>query len=146
MQTSYTTENDVERERLTRLTSKLTEEELSRPMADGWTIAATLIHLAFWDRYYLSLVQAWDRSGFAPVIANADAINDSILVLSQTIPPAAAVHLVQEVAEAIDQKVAGLSPELASAIEAGGHPRILRRALHRRQHLDEIEELLAKGT
>jgi hypothetical protein len=126
------------------ITSNLTEEELARPMADGWTVAAKLIHLTFWDRYYLALVEDWERSGFTPFSSNADALNESVLVLSRAIPPKAAVQLIQAAAEAIDQKIAGLSPELASAIEAGGHPRLLRRFLHRREHLDEIEGFLAK--
>jgi hypothetical protein len=49
---------------------------------------------------------------------------------------------VRHAAEAIERKVESLSPELASAIDAGGYTRILHRALHRREHLDQIEQAL----
>src|SRR5687768_16210366 len=100
MNTSYAAENAVERERLFRVTAKLSEEELTHQMADGWSVAAKLVHLAFWDRYYLSLIQGWERNGFTPTTANADAINETILVLSRAIAPEAVVQLVLDAAEA----------------------------------------------
>jgi predicted transcriptional regulator len=49
---------------------------------------------------------------------------------------------VRESAEAIDRKVESISPELAAAIETAGYVHFLRRAIHRRQHLDQIEFVL----
>jgi len=50
--------------------------------------------------------------------------------------------MVCDAAEAIDRKVTTMQPEQASAIEAGGYPRILHRALLRSEHLDQIEEAM----
>jgi hypothetical protein len=45
-------------------------------------------------------------------------------------------------AEAVDQALEQLSAELVTQIEAGGQVSILRRAAHRRGHLDRIEQAL----
>ena len=47
-----------------------------------------------------------------------------------------------DAAEAIDRKVETLPLELAVAIETDGDARILHRALHRSEHLDQIEEAM----
>ena len=54
-------------------------------------------------------------------------------------------RLAVETARAIDQAVATLSDELLAKNAAAGGPINLRRAEHRREHLDEIEQVLAKG-
>jgi len=139
----YASENAAERERLVRLTSQLTKADLARELDDGWTIAAQLAHLAFWDQYALSLVEGWERNGFVKVtLVSVDALNEAAHLLSDAIPPPAAIQLAQAAAEAMDRKLETITPELAAAIEAGGHIRVLRRALHRREHLDEIEKVL----
>ena len=51
--------------------------------------------------------------------------------------------MVQVAAEAIDRKLEELASDLEVAIEGSGHVRILPRAMHRRQHLDQIEQALA---
>jgi hypothetical protein len=142
MNDNYSRENSAERQRLIHLTSRLTEDDLNRPLPNGWTVASKLAHLAFWDRYYVSLIQIWERSGFAPSHANVDAINLSVRELSDAIPPMTVIVLVQNAADAIDRKVEAVKPELAAAIETAGYTRILCRAMHRREHLDQIEHAL----
>jgi hypothetical protein len=143
MNETYMAENAAERQRLFSLTSHLTDADLTRKLDDGWTIAAQLAHLAFWDQYALSLVNEWERNGFVKVmLVSVDALNDAAHLLSDAIPPRAALQLARAAAEALDQKLETLTPELAHAIETGGHIRVLRRALHRREHLDEIEKVL----
>jgi hypothetical protein len=124
----------------------LTEDDLSRQLPNGWSVGTKLAHLAFWDRYYLSLLQQWESTGFTSSPANADAINEAVRVLSRALPPMAVVPLVRDAAEAIDRKVEELTPELATAIESGGYPRIIRRAMHRGEYLDEIETALGVST
>jgi hypothetical protein len=143
MNETYRAGNAAERQRLLWLTAQLTDADLNRKLDDGWTIAAHLAHLAFWDQYALSLINGWERSGFMKVtLATVDALNEAAHLLSNAIPPQAAIQLAQAAAEAMDRKLETITPELANAIEAGGHIRILRRALHRREHLDEIEKVL----
>ena len=48
MDRSFVAQNAQERKRLRLLVERLTDEELSLPMEDGWTIATALGHLAYW--------------------------------------------------------------------------------------------------
>lgn len=144
MNETYVRENAAERERLFRLTDRLTEQDLARSLPNGWSVATTLAHLAFWDRYYLALVHEWQRMGFAPVPAAVDAINEAVHVVTSTIPPACVIQLVRDAAEVIDREVEGLRADLATTIDVSGYQRILRRSLHRREHLDQIEGVLGK--
>lgn len=142
MNERYTQENAAERQRLVTLTDRLTDAELDLELANGWTVATKLAHLAFWDHYYLALIHEWERTGFTTSSTSVEAVNEAARALSRVIPPAAVVQLVQTAADAIDRKLEGLSPELEAAIETSGRVRILRRALHRREHLDQIEKAL----
>jgi hypothetical protein len=142
MNEAYTRENDHERQRLMRLTTKLTEADLIRPMANGWTVATKLAHLAFWDLYWLALIDEWEKTDFDYSRSKFDAINHGVLVLSRLIPPTAVVGLVRDAADAIDRKLETVSPQLVAAIETAGCVHILLRAQHRREHLDQIETTL----
>jgi hypothetical protein len=52
--------------------------------------------------------------------------------------------LVRDAAEAVDREVECATPELRSAIFAAGRERILKRFIHRRAHLDQIEPVLSQ--
>jgi len=51
MERAYTTENTHERQRLRTLVARVSDDDLTRPLPNGWTVAITLAHLAFWDRH-----------------------------------------------------------------------------------------------
>src|SRR5712691_849879 len=61
----YVTENDAERERLRSLVTGLSDKELSRPMPGGWTVAAVLAHIGFWDARAIFFLDKWGR-GIGP--------------------------------------------------------------------------------
>jgi hypothetical protein len=44
---SYTSTNAAERERLSDRVARLTDDQLKRATAEGWTVSALLAHLAF---------------------------------------------------------------------------------------------------
>jgi hypothetical protein len=138
----YAADNTAERERLFALTSRWTDVDLSREMPNGWTVATKLAHLAFWDEYYRARIEQWERSGLTASNDDVDALNRAVRQLSRQLSPKAAVALVRAAAEAIDARLMSITPELRSAIEASGRVRLLHRALHRREHLDEIEGVL----
>jgi len=142
MNATYAADNRTQRQRLFALTTKWTETDLTRQLANGWSVATKLAHLAFWDHYYLALIESWERTGFTSSSTETDAINEAARFLSRGIPPVAAVELVRAAAEAIDRKLESITPDLEAAIEASGRVRLLRRALHRREHLDQIESAL----
>ncbi len=142
MNVVYATENATERQRLFELTAKWTETDLTCQLANDWSVATKLAHLAFWDQYYLALFEQWERDCITPSAADVDAINAAVRFLSRAIPPRTVVELVRAAAEAIDRKLETISPNLEAAIEATGRVRLLRRAMHRREHLDQIERAL----
>ncbi len=142
---SYIAENASERERLRRLVARTSDDDLTRLLGDGWTVAATLAHMAFWDQRGLALLARWEREGVgpSPLPADTHAINDAARALCLAIPPRAAAQLALETAEAIDRKLEQITPERMAEIEAAGSPLNFRRAIHRREHLDQIERQLA---
>ena len=142
MSQPYENENNAERERLLKMTANLTERDLRRPMPNGWSIATKLLHLAFWDRYCLGLLRAWKNTTPALSSLDVDAVNEAVKFLSQAVPPGEAVRLAREAAEAVDHEVSIIKPELRSAVETLGRTRLLNRSLHRRAHLDQIEDAL----
>jgi len=144
MDRSFVGENDKERERLRFIVERLTEEELSLTMENGWTIAVAFAHLAFWDQRALALVRKWKSDGVAPSPIDIDVTNDSLLPLWRAIPPRAAAELAVSSAEAIDGELEASSSEFISAIESPGESFRLYRSSHRKLHLDEMEALLGK--
>ena len=144
MDQSYAVENARERQRLQALIASLSDEDLKRPLPNGWSVAITLAHLAFWDRQRLAVLKQWERVGVQPAPADADTINEGVYLLAADLPPRRAAQLAIEAAEAIDQALEHMSADLLTAIEAGGQSRILRRSMHRRAHLDQIEAALRR--
>jgi hypothetical protein len=142
MDQSYAVENARERQRLQTLIASLNDEDLKRPLPNGWTVAITLAHLAFWDRQRLAVLKQWERDGVQPAPADADTINEGVRLLAEVIPPRRAAQLAVEAAEAIDQALEHIAADLLTAIEAGGQSRILRRSVHRGGHLDQIDAAL----
>jgi hypothetical protein len=145
MDRSYVTENEAERARLQAIVARLTDADLARAMSEDWTIGVGLMHLAFWDGLSLSKFEEWERTGtveIPPLRDMVDGINRAMLPWWRTIAPAQVKHAVVAVAEAVDRKAATLPAPIVEAILAV-RPRSLTRAIHRRQHLDQIERALA---
>src|SRR5689334_8700766 len=68
---SYIAENDRERRRLEALVEKLDDAALSRAMPAGWTVAAVLAHLAFWDQRTVTVIELVKRGGRIAAIDEA---------------------------------------------------------------------------
>ena len=140
----YIAENDTQRARLKALLAR-SDADLARPMPAGWTVAGVLGHLAFWDQRVLVLFEQWEKTGQAPPSYhqdNVDWINDATKPMLLAVPPRQAAQLALAIAEAVDAKVAGLSEDLVRRNAASETPVSLLRAEHRREHLDEIEQVL----
>ena len=140
---TYVTENAAELRRLRALVDRLSDADLARPTPGGWTVAASLAHVAFWDQRVLFWLDRWDQ-GEAPESfdrSEADWINDAGKPLLLALPPRVAARLTVEIAERVDQRLAALSDERIAANQAAGEPLLLTRARHRKEHLDEIEHL-----
>ena len=145
MDRSYIAENNAERARLQALVGRLTDADMARTMSEGWTVGVGLLHLAFWDRLSLSKFEEWERTGevqIPPMRDMVDGINHAMLPWWRTVAPAQVRHEVIAAAEAVDRKAETLPVPIIEAILAA-RPRSLARAIHRRQHLDQIERALA---
>ena len=145
---SYNDRNRQQRERLRALVGRLSDEELSRPIGDGaWTIAATLAHLAYWDIRGVGALEATLRHSL-PLIFwddnDAFRVNEVLTPQWRDLAPRDAAQRAVAAAEAIDQLIETLPNELIPAI-AHARYRVLERALHRIEHLDEIERSLVAG-
>jgi hypothetical protein len=159
MAREWDAENDAERMRLRALVAGLTDEELRRPMPAGWTVAAVLAHIAFWDARALYFLDRWlggtepSSDDYKPEdVARA---NDTVKPLCLALAPPDSAALVLRLAEEADGKVARLSDDLLMKVAAAGRasppylqdrngsPFNLARATHRREHLDDIERVLA---
>ena len=152
MAPSYVTENNHERARLAALVDRLSDGELARPLDAGWTVAAVLAHLAFWDQRILTLIERWEKDGLRSVPRaidekDVDWINDSAKALCLALAPREAARLALATADAVDRRVEALSEQHMAANTAAGNPISLFRSEHRREHIDEIEHALgASGT
>lgn len=144
---AYVATNRAELERLRRLVDRLSDQELSKPMSAGWTVAGVLAHLAYWDYRVVTLLDRWGPDGRGvppPTIGEVqvDWINDAGKPMCLALPPRTAARMAVEAAVAADQRVAALSDGLLAANRAAGTPISVLRAEHRREHLDEIEHVL----
>ena len=142
MDRPFVVENTRERERVRRLVDRISDKELSLPLWEGWTIAAALAHLAFWDQRALVLMKKWKISGVVSSPIDDDVTNDSILPLCLAIPPRVAARLAVTATEAIDLELEKVHEDLISDIWQLGERFRLYRSDHRKLHLDQIESLL----
>ena len=144
MDRSFVEENANERERLDSLVARITDDELSLPLGNDWTIAVALAHLAFWDQRSLVLMRKWKQRGVEPSPIDIDVTNDSLLPLWRAMPPRVAADLAVSSAEEVDFELQTAPSDLIDAIENLGEKFRLYRSIHRKLHLDEIEAVLSK--
>lgn len=132
--------------RLEELIDRLDRRSLDLPVGEHWTVAATLAHLAFWDRFVLERWRDAARNGLLTprdVQIPADYINDALTPLLLSIPADRAAQHALEAAREVDELTAALSEEAVEEIKAQDRPRLIDRSLHRDPHLDEIESVLS---
>ena len=140
----YSSENAAARAQLKAFIAGLTEADLSHAMDAGWTVAAVLGHLAFWDQRALTLLEKWQKNGIGPSPIDTDVVNEATRPLCLAIPARAAAEIALSSATAIDQAVDELSPEMIAEIETNGKTVLLNRGKHRHTHIAEIAQALGK--
>ena len=140
---TFRAENARERERLKSLVARLSDADLGRSVGHGWTVATTLVHLAFWDLRAVTLIDRYEREGVRPSPVDIDVVNDTVRALGAAMPPRAAARLAIEAAETADRRVEALPDRTIEAVGAAGNPFNPSRHVHRAEHLDEIERALS---
>jgi hypothetical protein len=139
---SYIQENARALARLRDLIAKLSDADLQRPLGGGWTVATALTHLAFWDRARLTALERWQTRGVPDGGNDSESVNAGVQMLSGAIPPRTTAQLAIASAEALDAALEQIAPELAAAIDASSSRALLRRSVHRNEHIDQIERAL----
>ncbi len=142
MEHPFVAENAQERTRLRALVGRLNDHAFAVKVGGGWTVAATLAHLAFWDRLALVRIRRWKEGTRSSSSLDLDLINDALLPVFLAVPPRTAATLAIEAAEAVDRELQQLSTEMVNDLQASGGRFRLYRSEHRRKHLDQIEAAL----
>jgi hypothetical protein len=145
MDRGYVAENDRERARMRELVGGMTDAELSRAMPAGWTVSAVLAHVAYWDARAIYWLGKWasgvEVSAYEP--ENTEAVNEAAKPLCLALAPRDALRLALRLADESDARVKAISDEMLAKIVATGAPPFnLSRAIHRSEHLDDIERVL----
>ncbi|MGZ4152393.1 MAG: DinB family protein [Actinomycetota bacterium] len=143
---THASQNAAARERVLALVAPLSDAQMAVAGADGWTIAAQLAHLAFWDRVHVARLRAALESGTdlpAPFPEGAiDAVNDAGLHGWRSIPGEAATRLFAEASAEVDAYLATLSPTVVEIVRSAGLSRHVERFRHRTEHGAAIEEAI----
>jgi hypothetical protein len=145
----YSQQNAESRLRLESLVRGLTEEDLARTTDYGWTVAALLAHLAFWDQRMSVILHRWQEQGFDPSPIDSMAVNDSLKVICHALDPHTAAGLAVSTAQKVDAEFETLSDEFVKQveqhIETTSTQFRMNRSLHRDSHLNDIQALLQGG-
>ena len=138
---AFAERNRASTERVRALAARLSDAEMQTPVGEHWTVAIALAHLAFWDRRVMYVLDMTERDGklFIPEIDIF--VNDLSLPLWAAIPPREAARIAIETSEALDARLEAFPPALLEEIYAY-NKRWVVRALHRGEHLDEVDAAL----
>jgi hypothetical protein len=142
---SYIAANKTQLTRLQTLLAGRSDAELARPTPGGWTVAAVLGHLAFWDERAFLLLEGWEKTGAVPPAnreEDVDWINDAGKPMLLAVPPRRSAELWLSIAQAVDAKAAGLSDDIVAKNTAAGTPVSLNRGQHRIDHFADLERAL----
>ena len=141
MDRSFAEQNRASTERIRKLVSILSDKELQHPVGEQWTVAITLVHLAFWDRRVIYALDKTEQSGklFTPEVDIL--VNDLSLPLWAAIPPREAAHLAVETGQVLDKRLENFSPKMLEELY-NYNKRWVIRALHRGEHLDDVDRAL----
>jgi hypothetical protein len=137
-------ENDHARERLRSLGASLRPEDWQKRLPNGWTVTTAYLHLAYWDRLALELLERHERTGVEPVRHEVSLLNAVLVDLSGMLTAAQAFAWAVRCADAVDAKIRALPASLLQEITEKDSPRRIERHHHRNEHLDEVLRTLGR--
>ena len=138
---SFIERNRASTERIRVLTASLTDEEMQQPVGEHWTVAIALAHLAWWDRRVIYVLDKTEQEGEASIPDIDIVVNDLSLPLWAVVPPREAARIAIETAETLDARLENYPRDLLEKVYAV-MPRWVIRAIHRNEHLNEIDAAL----
>jgi DinB superfamily len=135
---SFVQLNRASTERIRRLVKRLSDEEMQHPVGENWTVVVALAHLAFWDRRVMYALDITEKSGKLVTPEIELLVNDLSLPLWLALPPREAARLAVETADALDKRLEAFpDPMLEQLFQY--NKRWVIRAMHRGEHLDEVD-------
>jgi hypothetical protein len=143
MDRSFVQRNRASTERLQKLVTGLTDAQMQHPVGADWTVAIALAHLAFWDRRVQFVLDGTERDGKLFALEVDTLVNDVLLPTWAAVPGREAARLAVETATALDKRLEAFPAALLEQVNAH-NPRWVLRALHREEHLAEVEQALRK--
>lgn len=141
----YVERNRASSSHIRALAARLSDEELLTSVGEHWTVAVVFVHLAFWDRRLLYVLDKTEENGklFVP---NVDmVVNDLSLPIWKAVDPRAAARIAFETGEAVDKRLEHFPPALLEQVYAHSE-RWVERSIHRETHLEEAEAALRART
>ncbi len=141
---SYIEQNRASTERIRALVARLSDEEMQTKVGEHWTVAIALAHLAWWDRRVMYALDMTEHDGKLFILEINIVVNDLSLPLWAVIPPRDAARICIETSEMLDKQLEEYSPELLEEIFSY-NKRWVMRALHRNEHLDEVDMALKQS-
>ena len=138
---SYIDQNRASTERIRALIARLTDEEMQTKVGEHWTVVIALAHLVFWDKRVIHILDMTEKNGKLFDLEIDIVVNDLSLPLWAVIPPRDAAHICAETSEALDKRLEEFSPQLLEELY-NHNKRWVVRALHRNEHLDEVDAAL----
>jgi hypothetical protein len=141
---AYRELNRASTQRIKKLAASLTDEQLQTRVGEHWTVAIALAHLAWWDRRVMYVLDMTAKNGklFIPEIDIF--VNDLSLPLWAAIPPREAARIAIETSQDLDQRLEVYPQNFLEEIH-NYNKRWVIRALHRNEHLDEVDAALKKA-
>lgn len=140
---SFVELNRAATNRLRTLTGRLTDPELSTRVGKDWTVSIVFAHLAFWDARAMHALDATEKSGQVVDPAVDLAVNDFSTALWAAVPPREAARIALETAQRLDLRLERYPAALLEKVHHHNQ-RLVLRALHRNDHLDEVEAALKR--
>ena len=135
--------NRASTERIHKLVASLTDKQMQTKVGEHWTVSIALAHLAFWDRRVLFALDMTERDGKLITPQIDILVNDIDLPLWAAIPARETARLAIETAETLDKRLEKFFPALLEELY-NFNKRWVVRALHRGEHLDEVDAALKK--
>ena len=140
---SFVERNQGSTNRIRQLAAALSDEEMLSPVGEHWNPSIVFAHIAFWDRRILYMLDATERNGNLVVPEIDTFVNDLSLPLWAAIPPRDAARIAIETADSLDKRLESFPPDLLEKVYAHNE-RWVQRALHRGEHLDEVDAALKR--
>jgi hypothetical protein len=143
MANSFDARNKQSLDELRAYIATLSDDQLQKPLSDGWTVSAALCHVAYYDRraaQYIYRLQ--NDESFRSATENVHVVNDALLHQWRRIPAQEAVAELLEAGEEANGKVAELDEQTAQrwlSLRIFG----LDRSEHRLEHLEELKTMFA---